>query len=60
MTALEKLKMYDEQIAQGCSVEELKKIRQKIYKVDTYFDNEAYCEKELLLQCIKEIIEDSK
>lgn len=60
MTAKDKLKMYNEQIEQGCSIEELIKIRRKIYRIDTYFDTEASAEKEITLQCIKDIIQESK
>lgn len=60
MTAKDKLKMYNEQIEQGCSIEELIKIRRKIYRIDTYFDTEASVEKEITLQCIKDIIQESK
>lgn len=58
MNAIEKLKQYDRMIEEGLNAEELKKIRNKIYKVDTYFDKEAAILKLELLECIKDFLRD--
>lgn len=59
MTALEKLQEYDKQLAEGdLDVEGLKKLRRKIYRVDTCFEPaEAIVLKAKLLTCIKELLE---
>lgn len=57
---IEYLKEYDRQIAEdGLSIEELKKLRRKIYRFKDYLlsDEEFYL-KHTMLICIKEIIAD--
>ena len=51
------LKEYDRQIAEdGLSIEELKKLRRKIYRFKDYdLTYEEYCLKHTMLICIKEI-----
>ena len=58
MNAIEKLKQYDRIIEEGLNAEELKKIRNKIYRIDTYFDTEAAILKLELLECIKSFLRD--
>ena len=56
------LKEYDRQIAEdGLSIEELKKLRRKIYRFKDYnLTNEEFYLKHTMLICIKEIIADEK
>lgn len=58
MNAIEKLKQYEMMIEEGLDKEELKKVRNKIYRVDTYFDKEAAILKLELLECIKDFLRD--
>ena len=59
---IEYLKEYDRQIAEdGLSIEELKKLRRKIYRFKDYnLTNEEFYLKHTMLICIKEIIADEK
>lgn len=58
MNTIQKLKQYDKLIEEGLDKEELKKVRNKIYKLDTYFDKEAAILKLELLECIKDFLRD--
>ena len=58
MDAIKKLRQYDKLIEEGLDKEELKKVRNKIYRVDTYFDTEATVLKLELLECIKCFLRD--
>lgn len=60
MDAMKKLKQYDKLIEKGLDKEELKKIRNKIYRVDTYFDTKAAILKLEMLECIKDFLRDWK
>lgn len=55
----EKLDFYNKLIEDGLDVNQLKVIRQRLYKVDTYFqDSEVIIKKITMLQCLKEIISE--
>ncbi len=53
----EKLDFYNNLIEEGLDIEELKIVRQRIYKIDTYFQSlEVIMQKINMLQCLKEMI----
>lgn len=58
-TNCEKLDFYNHLIEEGLDVEELKIVRKRIYKIDTYFDIDAAMKKAMILQCLKDIISES-
>lgn len=56
---IEYLNEYDKKIEQGIDVEELKRVRRKIYRFKDYeITNEEFILKHTLLNCIKELIND--
>lgn len=57
-SVLEKLQFYDNLIAEGdMDDEQLRTIRSRIYKIDTYFKPfEAIALKVQILRCIKELL----
>ena len=54
--SLEKLKFYDQMIADGLNEEELKVVRRIIYNINTDFDTEASALKNTLLVCIRDFL----
>ena len=54
--SLEKLKFYDQMIADGLNEEELKVVRRRIYNINTDFDTEASALKNTLLVCIRDFL----
>ena len=53
----EKLLFYDKLIEQGLDAEQLKIVRNRLYKIDTdWLPVEAYILKQQMLLCIKEIL----
>lgn len=59
-TNCEKLDFYNHLIEEGLDVEELKIVRKRIYKINTYFDTPATIKKGIILECIKEILSESE
>ena len=41
----------------GLTKKEIKNFRQRLYKIDCYYDSECMFEKSLLLECLKEMNE---
>lgn len=57
----EKIDFYDKLIADGLDAEQLKVVRNRLYKIDTYFqDAEVIIKKDTILQCIKDILEEER
>ncbi len=58
-TPKEKLDFYNNLIEEGLDVEQLKVVRQRVYKIDTYFqDSEVIRDKIFILQCLNEMISE--
>ena len=55
-SALEKLKFYDQLIADGLNDEEIKVVRRRIYNINTDFDTQASALKNELLICINDFL----
>lgn len=58
-SSLEKLHHYDMLVENGLSIDDLKDARRRIISIKTYTDTEWF-KKNLLLQCINQIIEEEK
>lgn len=59
-TVGEKLDFYNKLIEEGLDVEELKVVKRRLDFLDTYFeDSEVIIKKEVIYQCIKEMLEES-
>lgn len=57
--AKEKLDFYNNLIEEGLDVEQLKIVRQRIYKIDTYFqDSEVIIKRINMLQCLNDMISE--
>ncbi len=56
----EKLDFYDHLMEQGdLTLKQLKVLRQRLYKIDTYFqDCEIIIQKGVLLECVNELIKE--
>ncbi len=55
----EKLDFYNKLIEDGLDIDQLKVVRQRLYKVDTYFqDSEVIMQKITILQCLNEMISE--
>lgn len=58
-SAKEKLDFYNNLIEEGLDVEQLKVVRQRLYKVDTYFqDSNVIMQKVTMLQCLNDMISE--
>lgn len=60
MSKLEKFYKFHKQIEEGLSVKELIELRKKIYNVKVEIYSEDWYEKHMLLQCIKEMLDEDK
>lgn len=56
---LDKLEYYDALVENGLSIDDLKEVRKRIISINTYTDTE-WLKKNLLIQCINHIIEESE
>ena len=58
----EKLDFYDHLMQEGdLTLDQLKVLRQRLYKIDTYFqDTEVVMNKITLLDCVNELIQEGK
>ncbi len=55
----EKLDFYNNLIEEGLDIEELKVVRQRLYKIDTYFQSvEIITQRINMLECLKEMISE--
>lgn len=54
-----KLNHYEKLINDGLTVDELKEVRKRIYRIKDECLSD-WCQKRRLLQCIKELLEESK